>query len=251
MKQLKEMTSKNLKDIKLIVLDVDGILVPRGTKISKIGNSVKIKIKKIRKKEIELIKRMHEKGFNINISSGRSLQTLKKMFSKILRFVSITYENGSATFFKGKIYHHSKGFSNLEPLEKKLKAIKSKSIEAFEPKQFIITIHCKDRVNAIEKTIRKYGELYCLWNGEAYDIGLKNKQTKAVGLKNLIKILKLKKKNILVLGDNYNDKNLTKEASVSVSADKERMKGQFFIPLSRKNLPASVLLRKILQISRA
>ena len=39
MKQLNELSKKDLAKIKMIVLDVDGVLVPRGTKIKQIGNT--------------------------------------------------------------------------------------------------------------------------------------------------------------------------------------------------------------------
>ena len=141
MKPLKEMKKKDIQKIKLIIFYVDGILIPRGTEIVQKGDSLRIKIKKIPKKEIELIKKLHTKGFYININSGRGLYMLRKMFSDILSFVSLTYENGSATWLKGKIYQHVNSFSGLKKVEEELKKIKSKSIEGFEPKEFIISIH--------------------------------------------------------------------------------------------------------------
>ena len=88
--------------------------------------------------------------------------------------------------------------------------------------------------------------LYTIWNGEAYDIGIKKRQTKALGLKRIIKIFKLKKENVLTIGDNYNDMELLKEGSIPVSADKSRVKGKFYIPLKGKFLPAYNLMQKIL-----
>ena len=38
MKSFNEITKKDLKNIKLLVFDLDGILVPRGTKIKQTGN---------------------------------------------------------------------------------------------------------------------------------------------------------------------------------------------------------------------
>jgi len=248
MKLLKEMSQKDLKIIKLIVLDVDGVLVPRGTEIQQKGNFLKIKTKKIPKKEIELIKELYANGFHININSGRGLYMLQKMFFSILPFVSLTYENGSATWIKGRVYQHTNSFAELREVEEKLRKIKSKSIKGFEPKEFIISIHCKRRIRSIEKVVAEYKQLYYLWNGEAYDIGLKSKQTKVVGLKNLIKILRIKNKNTLALGDNYNDKDMINAAGVSISADKKRLKADFFMPLSKKELPAQKLLSKILGI---
>ena len=155
MKPLKEMNQKDIKDIKLIVLDVDGIIVPRGTQIQEKGDFLKIKIKKVSKKELELIKKLNSKGIHININSGRGLYMLQKMFFNVLPYVSLTYENGSATWIDGKVYQHVNSFSRLRELEEKLRKIKSKSIEGFEPKEFIISIHCKNRIASIEKTVNK------------------------------------------------------------------------------------------------
>ena len=248
MKPLKEMKARDIKNIKLIVFDVDGIIVPRGTEIQQRGDYLKVKIKKIPKSEIELIKQLHKGGFQISINSGRGLYMLEKMFFEILPFVNLTYENGSATWLKGKVYQHVNSFSKLREVEEELRKIKSKAIKGFEPKEFTITIHCSKRVKAIEKIISKYKQLYRIWNSEAYDIGLKNSQTKLVGLKRLISLLKLKKKNVLAIGDNYNDKEMLNGAGVSISADKRRLKADFFVELSRKTLPAERLMIKILEV---
>lgn len=245
-----KLTKKELKNIKLIVFDLDGILVPRGTKIKQVRNRTTFEVKKVRKEQIEQIKALHKKGYMINISSGRGLYMLQDIFREILHLVSFTYENGSATFYNGKIYQHVNSEKQLEKLRLELEKIKNKKIKGFEPKEFIISLHCKARVKKIESTVKKYPKLYAIWNSEDYDIGIKGVQTKAQGLKKLLKILKLKKKNVLAIGDNYNDIELLKEAGISVSADKRRLKGDFYLPLSRKNLPASVLMKHILKVSR-
>jgi|SRR3989344_814651 len=247
-KSYKDITLEDIKKIKLIVFDVDGILCPRGTKIKQKGDDLTIKIKRIPKEEIDLIKELNSKGFKIGINSGRGLYLLEKMFFEILPYISITYENGSATWYSGKIYQHFNSFSKLREVEDNLRKIKSKSIKAFEPKELIVTVHAKRKVKSIERMVKNYNELYCLWSGEAYDIGLKNKQTKANGIRNLIKIHKLKRENVLVIGDNYNDKEMFKVAGLSISADKKRVKGDFFIPLSRKRLPGERIMEKILKL---
>ncbi|MBU1973826.1 MAG: HAD hydrolase family protein, partial [Nanoarchaeota archaeon] len=182
MKHITEMSKDDLKGIKLIVLDVDGVLVKRGTKIKQKGNLTTLETKKIANKQIEQIKQLSKKGFHININSGRGLYMLQEMFREVLEFVSLTYENGSATWFNGKIIQHINSFNFLKNVIPKLKRIKHKNIKGFEPKEFIITIHCTNRVKAIESVIAKEKELYYIWNGEAYDIGVKNKQLKSIGL---------------------------------------------------------------------
>lgn len=249
MKPLDELTKKDLQHIKLIVFDVDGVLVPRGTKIKQVGNKTSFETKKISEKQIDQIKKLNRLGFKINISSGRGLYMLQEMFRDVLPFVSITYENGSATWFKGKIFQHVNSFNETKDVFDKLKKIKHKEIKGFEPKEFIITIHCRKRIKKIEEVVNQYKKLYWIWNNEAYDIGIKKVQTKAIGLRKIMKSFKLSKKNVLAIGDNYNDKELLEEAEIAVSVDKSRLKGDFYIPLKGKFLPADLLMQKIIKES--
>ena len=248
MKPLNQMSRKDLKPIKMIVLDVDGVLVPRGTKIKQIGNKTTFETKIIAEKQIEQIKKLNKKGFLINISSGRGLYMLQEMFREILPFVSLTYENGSATWYQGKIYQHINSFEYLRDVFPKLRKVSNEKIKGFEPKEFIITIHCTKRLQTIERIVGRYKNLYTFWNGEAYDVGIKRHQTKAVGLRHIMKVFKLKKKNVLAIGDNYNDQEMLRESGTPVSADKSRVKGKFFIPLKGKFLPADLLMQKILSL---
>lgn len=250
MKPISELTKKEIKKIKLIVFDVDGVLVPRGTKIKQRGNVTTIETKKVPKYLITQIKQLNNLGFKININSGRGLYMLQQMFREVLDFVSITYENGSANWIDGKITQHVNSFDYLKNILPKLQAIKHKNIKGFEPKEFIITIHCKDRVKEIETIINKEKKLYYIWNDEAYDIGLKTKQTKVIGLRKLIKHLKLKKSQVMALGDNYNDKELLSGAGIKITADKTRLNGDYYVNLHDKILPAGQLMDQILSEKR-
>lgn len=248
MKPIEKLQKKDIKKIKMIVFDVDGVLVPRGTKIKQIGNTTTLETKIIDKKQIEQVKKLHQKGFLINISSGRGLYMLQEMFRDVLPFVSLTYENGSATWHNGRIYQHVNSFEYLKDIFSPLKQVTSKNIKGFEPKEFIITIHCSKKVKKIEEIVRTEKNLYTIWNGEAYDIGIKKNQTKAVGLRRVMKIFKLKKENIMAIGDNYNDHELLNEAGIAITADKSRVKGKFHIPLKGELLPADTLMEKILSL---
>ncbi len=250
MKPLAQITKEDIKKIKMIVLDVDGVLVPRGTKIRQKGDTIVLGIKKIKKKEIELIENIVRAGLLVNISSGRGLYMLQKMFQSVLSQVSITYENGSATWHKGKIYQHINSFAELSAVLPKLEkaAKKNKKVKGFEPKEFIITLHCKERAPEIEKIVRKYKKLTTVWNQEAYDIVIKGRQTKARGLRHVMNLFKLKKENVLVIGDNLNDREMLKAGGLPVSADKDRVKGKFYVPQSDKHFPAGVLMEKILSL---
>lgn len=253
MKPLEEMTIKDISKVKMVVFDVDGVIVPRGTKIKQKGNTTTLETKIIAQKQIEQIKELHNMGFLINISSGRGLYMLQEMFREILPFVSLTYENGSATWYRGQIYQHINSFEyfqNIYPILKE-KALKNKFVKGFEPKEFIITIHCEKRVKEIEEIVKKDKNLTTVWNGEAYDILIDKKQTKALGIKNLMKIFNIKKENIMIMGDNYNDQEMLNEGGLPVSADKSRVNGKFYVPLNGKFLPADNLMQKIISLKNS
>lgn len=244
------MSKNDLSKIKMIVFDVDGVIVPRGTKIKQIGNTTTLETKIIAEKQIGQIRELHKKGFLINISSGRGLYMLQEMFRDILPFVSLTYECGSATWYQGKIYQHVNSFKYLQNMFFKLKkiAIKNKNIKGFEPKEFIITLHCTKQLKEVEETVKTQKNLTTHWNGEAYDVLIKKDQTKAVGLKKVMKIFKLKKENVMAIGDNYNDHELLQASGIPISADKSRVEGKFYVPLEGKFLPADILMQRILEL---
>lgn len=235
-------TKKQLKKIKFIILDIDGVTVPRGTRIKQISNNMKMRVREVPKREIEQIKQLSRKGYMIGINSGRGLYLLQEMFHAVLPHLIITYENGSATWHKGRIYQHVNSFDKLNNLREKLRKIKHPNIRGLEPKEFIITIHCKRPVRKIEKTVDKYRGVYWIWNDEAYDIGLKKLQTKSHGLKQVMKIFKLKKENILFVGDNYNDVSLANDVGITVSVDKTRLKGDFYIKMKKTRFPTEEVL---------
>src|SRR3989344_5728594 len=250
MKPLSEISKADLSDIKMIVFDVDGVIVPRGTKIKQVGNTTTLETKVIAEKQIQQITELNKAGFLINISSGRGLYMLQEMFRDILPFVSLTYENGSATWYQGKVYQHVNSFKELYNILPKLKkvAAQDKNVKGFEPKEFIITLHCKKQIKEVEEIVKREKGLTTVWNGEAYDIQMDKTQTKAVGLRHAIKIFKLKKKNTMALGDNYNDHELLEESGLAISAAKTRVKGNFFVPLRGEFLPADILMQKILSL---
>jgi HAD superfamily hydrolase (TIGR01484 family) len=249
MKHISELSSEDLKPIKLIVFDVDGVLVRRGTKIKTEGNFISLETKEIHSDQIEQMRLLNENGYNLNINSGRALYMLKKMFREVLPFTSLTYENGSCSWVDGKLYQHVNSFKELKGLDLRLKKITdgNASFKGFEPKDFIITVHCHDRISGIEKLLEEYSNLYCLWNGEAYDIGIKEIQTKGRGVKIITKLHSLTKENVIAIGDNYNDKELLENSGLKVTADKSRLQGDFYVDLLGERLPADIMMEQILK----
>ncbi len=248
MKPLEQLSKEDLAPIKMVVFDVDGVLVPRGTKIHQEGNTTTLETKVISEKQIGQITELNTAGYLINISSGRGLYMLQEMFRAILPFVSLTYENGSATWYQGKIYQHINSFEKNKDIFPKLKAVHDERIKGFEPKEFIITIHCTEKVQKIEDIVNADPNLCTVWNGEAYDILIKNDQTKALGLRHVMDIFKLQKEQVMAIGDNYNDQELLQESGLPISADKSRVEGAFYTPLEGEFLPADALMQKILSL---
>jgi len=248
MLNIHELTKKDIEDIQLIVFDVDGVLVRRGTIIKSDDHNIELEIKTIDPIQINQIQELFDLGFEININSGRGLYMLQLMFRKVLPFVSLTYENGSATWYGGNIIQHINSYEKLSTIFDALLPIKDSRIDGWEPKEFIITIHCSSRVPIIEKTMSKFNNFYCIWNGEAYDIGIEKYQTKAIGLQSIMKLLELQPDNVLVIGDNYNDKSMMSVGGISVTADKDRVDGDFWVPLNDEKLPSDILMGKIISL---
>ncbi len=245
-----KMTKDSIKEIKLIVFDVDGVLVKRGTKIKQEKDMTTLQTKKIAPEQIRQLKALYEKEYIINISSGRGLYMLQDMFRAVLPYVSLTFENGSVTWYKGKVYQHINSFDPLKELyQKLLHLVKDKRVKGFEPKEFILTLHCWEQVPEVEKIVAEHEDLTTIWNGEAYDIQIKDIHSKGAGVESFRKVLGLEKKNVLAIGDNYNDKELLDEAEIAVTADKSRLDGDFYVPLNGERLPADILMEQILKVS--
>jgi HAD superfamily hydrolase (TIGR01484 family) len=253
MKHISELSSLDLKPIKLIVFDVDGVLVRRGTKIKTEGNFTSFETKKIHPGQIEQMRLLRERDYYLNINSGRGLYMLQEMFRDVLPFTSLTYENGSSSWVDGEIYQHVNSFKELNGLIPRVREIRHENIKGYEPKEFIITVHCHDRVSGIEKLLEDYDNLYCLWNGEAYDIGIKRIQTKGTGVKKITEIYGLDRENVMAIGDNYNDRELLENAGLKVTADKSRLPGDFYVELlpADGRLPADIIMEQVLKNTKS
>jgi len=249
---------KEIKNINLVVFDVDGVIVPRGTKIEESKSKITIGLKFPSKEFIKLAKELL-KYTNIAISSGRSMLTLKTMFAELFgeekngNQVILQAENGGRISIGpdeiGAGHNHNY-IRNLSVLRSKLRTIKHKNIKGFEPKETFITIHCRDRVPEIEKMINKKTH-YIIWNGEAYDIGAQN-ITKGTGLSRVKKELeKRSKKKIktIAIGDRQNDIGLLEKVEISVSADKNLLtEADYFIDKERGVLPGITLAKHLLKL---
>ena len=58
----------------------------------------------------------------------------------------------------------------------------------------------------------------------------------------VMKLLKLKKEQILFVGDNYNDVSIGKKVGFVVSADKTRLKGDLYVSMHKRKFPAEQVM---------
>lgn len=226
MKPVTSLTSQDIAGIKLLSFDADGVVVEKGTEILEKGGELVIRTKEINPTLVVKINQL-KKRFLINFTSGRSLLYLDRMFGAILwERVSLQGENGLFTLIDGQVIQHDKLTNEELSLLNKIKlAIRdereNKNIRGFEPKQFLITVHCYREDESIKDIVRRIdskGELYTYWNGEAHDIFLK-RYNKAFGLESLLKHLNLDISQALVLGNDTNDMEAVSRAGIGITTD--------------------------------
>lgn len=184
---------------------------------------------------LEKLKRL-TKRFHVSFSSGRAMDYLQNIYGGIVE------KNGSLQAEIGMFLYIDKLLiTNFQlPIEVKekmgkirqeLEKIKNPKIKGFEPKEYLITLHCKDKIEDIEdivKTNDKEGELYCWWNGEAYDIGLRA-VNKGTGLKKLTEKLGVKMEEVMTVGNGINDADMTDVVGIDVSTDAKHLKADFVV----------------------
>ncbi len=227
MKNISELTPEQLINIKLLAFDGDGVTMPEGTDIREKNNELVIRSQAPNPAVFEKLKILKSR-FKLVFTSGRGLLFLTRMYESLLwENVILQGEMGIFTLHNGKV-HQLMTFSK-EELEK-LTLIKQKirllsktntNIISFEPKQFLITVHCRQKDRQIEKLVDQLDpedKYHCLWSGEAYDIGPRE-FNKGTGLELVLDLLNLKPENTLAVGNDPNDVELMKIAEISVTTN--------------------------------
>jgi hydroxymethylpyrimidine pyrophosphatase-like HAD family hydrolase len=138
-------------------------------------------------------------------------------------------------WWKGEVFQNfgitEEQKEKIGKIREKLEEIKDPKIKGFEPKEYLITLHCKTRVEEVEKIVAesdKEGELYCWWNEEAYDIGLKT-VNKGTGLKKLTEKSGVKMGEVMTVGNGINDENMTDVVGIDVSTDRKHLQADFVV----------------------
>ncbi|MEK6844075.1 MAG: HAD hydrolase family protein [Nanoarchaeota archaeon] len=240
----------------LLVFDVDGVIVHRGTKIKEDGKTLTIDLKFPPREYITLAKNLLPYT-NVAISSGRSMLTLKTMFADLVGeeyngnvFIMQAENGGRISWGADEISagHNPEKLRSLSKLRNELRKIIDSRILGFEPKETILTIHCAERVSKIEEIVNQDVH-YMIWNGEAYDIGDPN-ITKGTGLLRIKEEFRKRQNKIvtaMAIGDRQNDIALLEKADYSVSADPNVLKNcDFYVPLDSE-LPGVTLAEKLLE----
>ncbi len=255
MKNIKEITKEELDNLKAITFDIDGVIAPIGTKIRETIDEDSIDLymesKKLSDKFIQTLKEL-EKHLRLNFSSGRNILYLKSLVNEIFDEKTVLQaENGNITWVDNQITHPkypNEYFNLLRDLKEKIRQMKKtdKRIRGFEPKLFILTVHC-EQMEEIPNLVKEIAEeqLYCLWTNEGYDIGSID-MSKGKGIEVLAKAMGINPKQIMTTGNNYNDQPML-DVGKGVSVNPERVKGEYFVEHKKEELGGELLAEFLLE----
>jgi len=259
MKPLSELGKRDINKLKLVVFDVDGVTVKKGTDINEVRTNeettLTVKTSNLSPEMLEKLQKL-KKHYFIAISSGRSSLYLTKVFSEILwDNAALVSEIGIFTLINGELIQHEKfELSTLEKMRnifnelKKLEGV-VEDFGAFEPKQFLITLHAASEIPEVAEIVKRHdpeGEFYILWNGEAFDIAPK-RLNKGTGIINLAKHLGIDVKQTMAIGNGPNDKDMTDTAGIGVSTEPKVLKADFHTT-GEQHLGGIELVDKLLEL---
>ncbi|MBI2642279.1 MAG: HAD family phosphatase [Candidatus Wildermuthbacteria bacterium] len=254
MKNIKEITQKELEMLKAITFDIDGVIIPTGTELreSADGTELFMKSKQLSRQFIENVKEL-KRYLKVNFSSGRNILYLKSLVNEIFdKDIFLQAENGNISLFEGVITHPSYPadyFHKLQSIRERVKTMMAqgdKRVRGFEPKLFILTTHSEqiEEIPNIVKEADPEGELYCLWTNEGYDIGNKL-MNKGKGIEKLAQYLNISQKEIMTTGNNYNDEQMLK-AGTGVTVEPGRVEAEYFIEHAPNELGGELLAEFLL-----
>ena len=232
---ISQLTKEHLAGIRVICFDGDGVTKKKGTDFIRENGQDEIVSFPPTLDMLEKLKKL-TKHFHVSFSSGRAMDYLLNIYGGIVaENGSLQAEIGMFLWLKGEV---SRNFEmTMEKKEKMvlvremLEKIKSPKIKGFEPKEYLITLHCKDKIEEVEEIVKKAdttNELFCWWNGEAYDIGLKA-VNKGTGLQKLIERIGVKMSEVMTVGNGINDEDMAEVAGIDVSTDQRHLQADFAV----------------------
>lgn len=257
MKPISDLSSTQLKNIKAICFDCDGVLVKRGTKISQVGRHLSISTYKPSKKFLQKVQSI-KSDFHIVLNSGRSLSHLLETFSPLLwDNISIIAENGLFVYHQGLVYQTTPltpyELNTISRVRKSLQLLlkSDKRARGFEPKQLLTSFHCWQSIPKVPEIVHKHdyqNQFYCWWNDEAYDIN-PTRINKAFGLRFLSNLLQLTPENFLTVGNGINDNDMNRVDGISITTDPANHPGDYSI--TGEHLGGEIFVDHLLSLSRS
>lgn len=260
MKPLSSLTKEDIRDLKLVVFDVDGVTIKKGTNIEEIKTSLETRFNvrtnnltdTMKEKLIEL-----KKKYFVAICSGRSSLYLTDVFGDLLwdNFALIS-EIGIFTLINGELKQNRVFDSNQL---KKMKLIKNElaklvgdkpEMPDFELKQFLITLHASYEIPEVYDVMKRNDpeeEFYCLWNGEAFDIAPKILD-KGQSIKFLAKELGIGIHQTMASGNGINDKSMIDAAGIGITTNKMSLEADFYTE-GNEELGGFEIIEKLLELS--
>lgn len=236
MKPFSSLKKSDFDKIKIVSFDRDGVAAKEGTTVIEKGDTLTMKSSPLKPRIVEKLKKL-KKRFHVNISSGKSLLYLARNYQEVLwENFSLQGEVGIFTLLSGRVYqHHQFTKEELEKSRKIFLGLKNlqkenSNITGFEPKQFLITLHCQKKDSGVEKLIKKIDPqetFNCFWSGEAYDISPKT-NTKGTAIKHLCRLLNLDLSQVLAVGNDPNDQDLLSSVGIGVTTSRESVPAPYY-----------------------
>jgi HAD superfamily hydrolase (TIGR01484 family) len=261
MKPLSTLTKEDIKDLKLVVFDVDGVTIKKGTDIQEI-KTVENTTLTVKTSNLSLDMRdallLLKKKYFIAICSGRSSMYLTKVFNELLwNNCALISEIGIFTLINGELIQNKKFEQNtlnkMINIKKDLANLegKARDFRAFEPKQFLITLHAHADMPEVYEVMKKHdpeGEFYTLWNGEAFDIAPKVLD-KGTGIKSLSTTLGIDISQVIAIGNGPNDKSMTDAAGIGITTDKKSLQSDYYTE-GNEELGGFEIIEKLLELTK-
>lgn len=224
-----------MANIKVICFDGDGVTKKKGTEFIRENGQDEMISSPPSLDMLEKLKRL-TKYFHVSFSSGRAMDYLQNIYGEIVKENgSLQAEIGMYLWWKGETFQNfeitEKQKERILLIREKLEMLKDLKIKGFEPKEYLITLHCKDRIREVEEIVKfndTEEELFCWWNGEAYDIGLKA-VNKGSGLQKLTEKLGIKMSEVMTVGNGINDKEMTNIVGIDISTDEKHLEADFVV----------------------
>jgi len=261
-KPISKLTKDDIKNIKLICFDVDGVTIEKGTFIrEKETRETKTLITKTKLLDDKMLEGLInlKQYYYIAINSGRSTLYLSEVFNDLLwENFALIGEVGIYTLTKGELVQLEKfdkeTLTKMRDIRGSLaKYAESTRIEeAFEPKQFLITMHTRyedKKVYEIVKKIDPEHEFAVIWSGEAFDI-LPKRLNKGTALGSLCQHLGYSLKQTVAIGNGNNDRPMTEVAGIGVTTERKVLKSDYYTS-GAQHLGGLELIDKLIELRKS